>query len=260
MSAFHDFSAVTELPGSPATRAQLARLVQRYRFAAERTIGTRVVEVACGAGLGLGWLADRSTSIVGGDCTQRLLDGAKAHYGVRLPLVRLDAHHLPFADAAFDAVLLFEAAYYLADLQQFLREGRRVLSESGLLIMSSVNPEWSGFSPSSFSTRYAGARELGQLVERAGFTRCQCFGGFPTSEATPRDRIVEAVRGVAAKLHLIPTTLEARARLKRLFYGRTLSLPPEITNQVVEAPPVEPILCDGPDRTHQIIYLVATRA
>lgn len=259
MSALPDFSAITELPGSPATQPQLARLTQRYRFAAERTVGRRVMEVACGAGLGLGWVAERSTSVIGGDCTARLLDQAKAHYGERLDLVRLDAHDLPFADASFDVLLLFEAAYYLRDLSAFLREGARVLSPQGMLIVSSVNPEWSGFSPSSFSTKYAGIAELCTLVEQAGFTNCECYGGFPTVEGTARDRIVDAVRGVAARLHLIPKTLETRALLKRLVYGRTLSLPPEITPGAVEAPEARPIPRRS-DRTHQIIYLVAGKA
>jgi len=259
VSGLPDFSAVTELPGSPATQSQLARLAQRYHFAAERTRDKRVLEVACGAGLGLGWVAERSRLVVGGDCTERLLGLAKGHYGAQLALVRLDAHALPFAEAAFDALLLFEAAYYLADLQRFLREGRRVLTQQGLLMISSVNPEWAGFSRSSFSTKYASLSRLGDFVEQAGFTNCEYYGGFPTIEGTRRDRIVEAMRGVAAKLHLIPKTLETRALLKRLVYGRTLKLPPAITSGLVEVPPVQATSC-GANRTHQIVYVVATKA
>ena len=254
-----DFSSVTELPGSPATRPQLERLAQRYRFAARQTSGRRVLEIGCGAGLGLGWLAEQAASVIGGDCTERLLSQARAHYGERLPLVRFDAHDLPFAEASFDAILLFETVYYFRDLQRVLREGRRALSERGVLIVSSVNPEWSGFSPSSLSTDYVSVSGLCDSVKQVGFTSCECSGGFPAIEGSVRDKVVNAIRSIAVTLHLIPTTLEGRVLLKRLVYGRTLSLPPEITSRTVEVPETQPVLNDEPNTTHQIIYLIATR-
>ena len=259
MSANTDFSIITELPGSPATQAQLTRLVQRYRLAVERSDGKRVLEVACGAGLGLGWLASRARFVVGGDVTEASLTSAKAHYGDRAKLIRLDAHFLPFASGSYDLVLLFEAAYYLGDLPAFLSESRRVLSPGGGLVISSVNPEWSGFSPSSLSTRYSGAAELARLVREAGFSACRCYGGFPTTEASARDGVVEFARSLAAKVHLIPGTLGARAFLKRLAYGPTKGLPPEVSADSAPAPePAEAAGC-GSDRTHQIIYIVADR-
>ena len=47
-----DYSSITELPGSHATREQLARLYHRYHMAAQYTLNKRILEVACGAGLG----------------------------------------------------------------------------------------------------------------------------------------------------------------------------------------------------------------
>lgn len=49
-----DYTSVTELPGSQATREQQARLYHRYHTAGRYATGKRVLEVACGAGLGLG--------------------------------------------------------------------------------------------------------------------------------------------------------------------------------------------------------------
>jgi ubiquinone/menaquinone biosynthesis C-methylase UbiE len=254
-----DFSLVTELPDSPATRVQLARLVQRYGFAAEHVARRRTLEVACGAGIGLGYLARSAASLVGGDYTEPLLQQARAHYGARVPLVRLDAQALPFGDASFDAVLVFEAIYYFPNLERFLAEARRVLAAGGLIIISSVNPEWTGFSPSSFSTRYVPLSELTALLRAAGFQMVGCYGGFPTHEGTAVDRLIEHGRRVAASLHLIPDTLGARAWLKRVFYGPTAKLVPEVTPETSTAPPVAPIGADRSDRSHQILYVVARR-
>jgi 2-polyprenyl-3-methyl-5-hydroxy-6-metoxy-1,4-benzoquinol methylase len=66
-----DYCTVTELPGSNATKEQLARLYHRYHFAAGFCEGKDVLEVACGAGQGLGYLARKAKSVVGGDYGRR---------------------------------------------------------------------------------------------------------------------------------------------------------------------------------------------
>lgn len=79
-----DFSAVTEQPGSGATGEQLARMYQRYRTVADRSSGKRVLEVGCGAGQGLGYVARQARSVVGGDYTANLLGMAQAQYAGRI--------------------------------------------------------------------------------------------------------------------------------------------------------------------------------
>lgn len=53
-----DFLDVTELRGSAISAEQLDRLINRYTWAATYCQGKDVIEVACGAGPGLGLLAD----------------------------------------------------------------------------------------------------------------------------------------------------------------------------------------------------------
>ena len=74
----NDYTSVTELPGSQATGEQQARLYHRYHTASRYATGKRVFEVACGAGLG--YLARRASSVVGGDYTDSLLRIAQSHY------------------------------------------------------------------------------------------------------------------------------------------------------------------------------------
>ena len=109
MSAEIDFVTVTETPGTGATEEQLAMMYSRYRWAADHAIGKEVLDVACGAGMGLGLLASGARRVVGADYSEALLQTAAAHYGKGVRLVRLDAHGLPFREASFDVALLFEA-------------------------------------------------------------------------------------------------------------------------------------------------------
>ena len=183
--------------------------------------------MACGAGQVLGYLAKKTRTVVGGDYTDNLLTGAKKYYNGRVPLLRLDAHALPFRDSSFDMVLLYEAIYYLANPEHFLDECRRVLREKGMLLLCTVNKEWSDFNPSPFSTRYFSARELSELLRKHGF-RVELQGAFPVKKDSANDHVVSFLKRLAVALHLIPRTMKGKELLKRLFLGSLAPLPAEV--------------------------------
>lgn len=245
---------VTELPGSGATEEQLLMLAARYRLAAELTTGGDVLEVACGPGIGLGYVARKARSVVGGDVDERLLQAAHRHYGGRIPLLRLDAQALPFAGRAFDAVILFEALYYLHEPERFLAETRRVLRPGGMLLISTVNREWRGFNPSPHSARYFSASELRALLEAQGFA-ADLLGGFPPAAPTRRAQALALARDTAVRLRLIPRTMHGKEVLKRLVYGRLTPLPPELSNGPAPPRPV-PLPAGGSVPDFKIIYAV----
>ena len=245
------------MPGAGATREQRARLLNRYQTASRYARSKRVLDVACGAGLGLGYLGRVARRIVGGDYTGRLLRRARSTHGGRLPLVYFDAHALPFPAASFDLVLIFEALYYMQDPARVLREARRVLDERGTLLLCTVNKDWSGFSPSRFSTSYFSVPELGALVSGAGFGRVEFFGAFPATPATPMGTAVALVRRAAASLHLVPATLAGRAALKRLFYGPLAPLPAEVDDRMAPAERLAAIPAGEATAGFKIIYAKA---
>lgn len=244
---------VTEVPGSGATPEQFHMLATRYWLAADLTVGRDVLEVACGPGIGLGYLARGARSVVGGDVDERLLRAAKRHYGRRISLLRLDAQVLPFADRSFDAVILFEALYYLAEPARFLSEARRVLRPAGMLLLSTVNKDWRGFNPSPYSTQYFSAGELRSLLESSGFA-VELRGGFPSAAPTLAGRVVALVREGAVRLHLIPATMRGKERLKRLVYGPLSALPAELQNG--PAALVVPLPGDMPASGFKVLYAV----
>ena len=173
----------------------MARICQRYALGASLAAGRRVLEVACGAGIGLGVVAASATQLVGCDLTYGVLATARRHYGRRIPLLSADAQTLPFADASFDLILSFEAIYYLPRLDQFLRESRRVLSPRGQLLIGTSNPDWPHFVPGGMSVDYPNVARLSAQVRAAGFTTIHCYGALPVSvQSTPRQRITAHLR------------------------------------------------------------------
>lgn len=248
---------MTEIPGSAATREQHARLYHRYHTAARFTVGKHVLEVACGAGLGLSRIACRASRVIGGDYTESLLRTAHSTYNGRIPLVRFDAHCLPFREQSFEAVILFEAIYYFKRADEVIREIRRVLTKEGLVLICSVNKDWSEFAPSLLSTSYFSVPELRDLLVREGFRDLSFFGGFHAEAHSHLQKVVSQLRRIAANLDLIPKTLTARAYLKRIFYGRLTPLRAEVDDEQIEIPPLVSISPDLPNRDYKIIYVAA---
>lgn len=173
-----DFTAITEMPGGLVTSEQRARLWQRYTLATAHAAGRRVLEVACGAGLGLGVVAEKADWLIGGDFTAPVLEMAHRHYGGAVPLARFDAQRLPFRDGSLDLILCFEAIYYFPQVGSFLAECRRVLAGGGLLVIGSENRAWPHFAPGPLSVRYYAAPELNALLIEAGFGPVEFLGSF----------------------------------------------------------------------------------
>jgi SAM-dependent methyltransferase len=228
---------VTETPGDEITEEAASMLVTRYEQAARLAEGKDVLEVACGAGQGLGYLAGRARRVVGGDLTERLLAIAHHRYDGWIPLVRLDAHQLPFAAASFDVVVLHEAIYYLRAAEHFILECRRVLRGGGTLVVTTVNREWTDFNPSPYSHWYPSACEL-QASLRHGFVNVEVYGAFPASAKTVRDRLISVTKRAAVSLGLVPRTMKGKRLLKRAFLGKLVPVPPVITDNFAPCAPL----------------------
>lgn len=256
MTPVPDYSIVTELPGGRASREQISRLYHRYRTAAAYAWGKDVLEVGCGAGQGMGYLARRARRLIGGDYTDANLRHARRHYHGKARLVRFDAHHLPFPGASFDLVVLFEALYYLARPEDFLAESRRVLRNGGTLLVSTVNCDWADFNPSPFSVRYFSAPDLAACLRRGKF-EAELYGAYPVANETARAKAVSALKRSAMTMGLMPRTMKGKEIFKRVFFGRLEPLAAEIEDGMAEYVPLEPISADAPDSRHKILYAVA---
>ena len=253
-----DYTTVTELPGHKGSREQLERLFHRYHFASQFCEGKDVLEVACGAGIGLGYLAKKAKKIVGGDIDENNLKFAYEYYKGRknIELKILDAHHLPFEDNSFDVVILYEAIYYLAEPEKFVKEVKRVLRNQGMLIICTANKDWPDFNPSPYSYKYFSAQELFNLLRANGFAEAKLFGGCRVKNKTIQDKIASFIKKIAVNLHLIPKTMKGKEFLKRVFFGRLAPIPPEIYEGMAEYSPPVIISANLPNYEYKVLYAV----
>jgi hypothetical protein len=252
-----DFTNVTELADDEVSREQVDRLAQRYYWAAGYVDDKEVLEVACGVGQGLGYLASRARRLIAGDITPSLVERARQHYGSRIEIGVMDALALPVPSASLDVVLLFEAIYYLPDAARFVAECRRVLRPGGRVLVVTANKDLFDFNPSPHSHRYYGVSDLGQLFGASGFS-CQFFGGTRVDGVSWRQRLLRPVKAAAVRFNLIPKTMGGKKLLKSLVFGKLVKMPAEINGEtsVYRAP--ESISAGTPDLGHKVLFLAAT--
>jgi SAM-dependent methyltransferase len=113
--------------------------LEMYRQAAvavgaERFRDATVLEISCGMGGGLAYLA-RTLGVRTAVALDRAQPGVRsAHNRFRLPAVKADALSLPFSDGSVDVVLNVEASHVYFG-EPFLSEVRRVLKPGGHLAL-----------------------------------------------------------------------------------------------------------------------------
>jgi ubiquinone/menaquinone biosynthesis C-methylase UbiE len=226
----------------------------------EFAIGKNVLEIGCGAGIGLGYLARFAKKMVGGDIEEKNIALAKQYYNGRpeISIDLMDAHKLPFPDGSFDLALLYETIYYLRDPEKCISEALRVLREGGILVVCTVNKDWKDFHPSPYTYKYFTVPELYELLRKHS-QEVRLFGGFPIKNDGVERKMISLIKKSAVKLKLIPGSLKARAYLKRIFMGRLVPLPSEITEGMTPYEPPIPVAVSQPNRDYKIIYAVARK-
>jgi SAM-dependent methyltransferase len=257
---FEDLTETTDIPVSPEGASMM---YTRYATAASLSGGKRVLELGCGAGQGFGLLAGTAKSLVGGDYSSALLNGAQRHYGARIPLVGLSADALPFRSGSFDLILCFEASYYVRDMERAFDDIARVLVPDGSVLFVNANPEREDFIESPHSVHYHTADEFRTALSRRGFA-VNVSGAFPTHDRSGETRarvagvIFSVARRVLQGLNLVPSTLRGRARLKRLLHRDLRKVPAELALGFGEAAPRTP-LGPGSQPGFKVLYVHGQR-
>lgn len=164
--------ASVERPYSPS------RLLDVLRRFLPRGEGATVLELGCAPGRWLRW-AETTLGIrpLGVDLDP---EGVRLTHSLwpALDLVRADAVHLPFPDAAVDAVYALGVIEHLEDPGPLLAEARRVTKPGGISVWSVPNLapgslcrwHWRTFHPESYAAhRVFTLAELGGVIGRQGF-------------------------------------------------------------------------------------------
>lgn len=124
--------------------------LERYRWAAPRLHGRRVLDLACGVGYGSALLAESrpELQVVGADRAEEAIATARERYGG--PRVRFERVEdaLTFDPAeTFDTLVTLETIEHLAEPVTFLRRAHSLLAPGGRLIVSAPVAERPGDNP-----------------------------------------------------------------------------------------------------------------
>jgi SAM-dependent methyltransferase len=192
-----------------------------------------------------------------GDVSIAMVDRVRSHYGTRVPVRQFDAQQLPFPDSSKDVIVLFEAIYYLPDANRFVAECRRVLRIGGKVLMATANKDLSDFNPSPYSHRYFGVVELAELLAGSAM-KAELFGYLPTDEISLRQRVLRPVKRAVVGLGLMPRSMKGKRLLKRLVFGKPVSMPAELNAGIQVLDQVTRLDSRIADTRHKVIYAVGT--
>jgi SAM-dependent methyltransferase len=114
--------------------------IARYVFAKRFCSNARVLDAGTGAGYGCATLANDARLAVGFDIAGDAVAFASHEYRQNnTRWLQASLTDLPFASGAFDVVVAFEVIEHISDWRTFLSEARRVLTDAGVLLVSTPN-------------------------------------------------------------------------------------------------------------------------
>jgi len=193
--------------------------------------GRRILDAGCGSGLLAAALIEKGAVVTGFDASPAMVELARQRLGDGADLRVADlSRPLPFADGAFDDVVVSLVLHYLRDWSAPLAELRRVLTPGGRLILS-VNhpatykvfyPDEDYFAVKEYSEEYTLVdgrsmeltywhRPLHAMTDaftEAGF-RLSVLSEPPTAPDTPRELFPPHLRDRTSFLCFIFFVLEA---------------------------------------------------
>lgn len=224
-----------------------SRLIEPLLDAAGATAGTRLLDVACGAGQLTAQAVRRGAEATGIDVADAMVTiSRRLHPGIDFR--RADASRLPFPDAYFDAVVANFAILHLGDPQRAVTEFARVLTPTGRVAVTVWDHpdrarvfgwvlealEAAGATPPSDIPagppffRYAADNEITALLQSGGFeqidTRTVTFTHHAASVDDIWDGIVGGTVRTAALIRRQPgrTQQAIRAAFEQLAAASTL--------------------------------------
>jgi SAM-dependent methyltransferase len=197
-------------PARPAEERPADRLAAAAALLPPRA--ERLLDVGCGEGTLQRLCPGRYPFLVGAEGDAGAARAARAH-GVRVQCADLDAPHLPYRDAAFDAAACLDVLEHVLDPRHLLDELARVLRPGGVLVLTTPNirfypflvaliggrfPRTSG-DPRGYDgghLHYFTFADVQRLLVEAGFAVIEEFGLYRFTRLTRWGRVKERVKAL----------------------------------------------------------------
>jgi SAM-dependent methyltransferase len=101
----------------------------------------RILDIACGTGRYMEEIIENGRSVIGLDSSMEMLKNAVKKRVIKGRLVQGDAFRLPFADEAFEGIIISRVFQHFKDPAPFLLEAKRVCRREGIIIFDTL--KWS---------------------------------------------------------------------------------------------------------------------
>lgn len=169
-----------------AYRSILSSVIARYKFASDFATGKNVLDIGCGTGIGLQFLAESAHMVVGVDYSEETIAYARKNNDKgNLSFKVMDCRNLKFDDGKFDLVTSFNLIEHIHGQEDFVQEVKRVLKPDGIFICSTPNTKV--FNPGGqyyhFHVHEFTLSEIKLLIEKY-FKKVRIFGqAYKSAEA-----------------------------------------------------------------------------
>ncbi len=168
------------LPDVPAENYWFRRHLAVYEWIAPRVAGSRVIDMACGEGYGVGVLAARAAAVTGVDANPEAYDHARRRYAAAN--TRFARALVQSYDEAADAVVFLQTIEHLEDPAAALAHFRSLVAPGGTVYVSTPNvltlaPKGASRSDNPWHVREYHRSEFEQLC-RESFSEVELYGLF----------------------------------------------------------------------------------
>lgn len=172
-----EFDGERVIPGKTPIYLTWAH-TSRYQFAKRMLRGQRILDAGSGEGYGTRYLAQHVEQAFGIDIDPQAAAYAQERYGRRgLQYTAMDCCSLAFRDNSFDFVSSFEVIEHFRQVDEYLREIRRVMASSGIFVVSTPNKARTPAGVNPFHDKEYTAEEFREVLE-AHFAHVSCYGQF----------------------------------------------------------------------------------
>lgn len=156
-------------PDDVTGRKSMALHMERYSFASRHARGTRLLDLACGAGYGTRLVADEAACIeeaVGVDSDAQAIEYARARYG-RCGVEFIVGEAFAFDDPVlFDTIVSLETLEHLAEPERFVARLVKLLRPGGVLVASAPTTPSADINP--YHLHDFGERSFFRMFEKNG--------------------------------------------------------------------------------------------
>jgi SAM-dependent methyltransferase len=196
------------------------RHVAVYEWVAQRVVGKRVIDMACGEGYGSDILARGAAQVVGVDANPEAYDHARLRYVG--PNLRFARELIEEFDQPAEVVVFLQTIEHVADPEKLLRHFSDLVAEAyGEVVISTPNlltlaPPGASKSDNPWHVKEYRPQEFAQLLSRH-FERVDLFGLYHAGKLRLHARLLELIR-------LDRDLMHKRTGWARPFYARFVPL------------------------------------